>query len=463
MNSESRGAGAAEEGSASQKRHNADRQEDAMHTLTRVLSVMAHARLLPKPAWSLCRSVHYTERPIVHLRLSKRLPLAAAAEAFVRKIVVRLSLSGPFDEDPLLALAAASAPGAGTTENLDAFYGDVKAMTLDCVGVGLAHTPRSLQQVQLNRCDPDVVCALLRTPSHATDSGPQSGAPTLAAPAPLHDTLTHVPERACGLSALTSLSLEACNGTTSLPDGIGGLTALTALKLHSCRQLTDLPDSISGLTRLTALSLCHCSRLARLPNSIGALTALATLNLSYCVALVDVPETIGGLSALTALHLRSCQELKCLPDVFDSITALTTLNLSGCQGLRCLPSSIGDLVALTELMQVSAELASQHRGPDTLDVSQSGGLRCEEAAARFPLPRGADDLVSARHRFRALSDRVCQRADGASDTGPGLCRPHNAAGGRLHAGVTDSTQPARLGSTHVPARRRRRTHCADGA
>eukprot|EP00611_Tribonema_gayanum_P030225 TRINITY_DN8332_c1_g1_i4.p1 TRINITY_DN8332_c1_g1~~TRINITY_DN8332_c1_g1_i4.p1 ORF type:complete len:649 (-),score=139.31 TRINITY_DN8332_c1_g1_i4:334-2235(-) len=417
----------AEQPSASQNSQNIAEGHEAgnLQTLTGVLSVMAHTRLLPVPAWSLCKSLHQTVRPVVRLRLDGQWPpatKASAAQAFVLKCVVKLALYGPFDADPLLALAASpvtSASSADGTDNFNAFFRNVKAMKLSRPGVALAHMPRSLQQLHLEDCDhADIVAPLQplnQNQIQATHSGLQSEVPTTPQLSPLHNMAAHLPAHVGGSpSALRSPSLSRCTSITSLPDSIGGLTALTALsltrctqlirlpdsigelaaltalRLCSCKRLTGMPNSIGGLTQLTAMSLRSCRQLVHLPSEIGGLTALASLDLRDCASLAAVPETIGGLSALTSLDLGYCSELTRLPVSLGSLTALATLQLSSCARLRRLPDSIGGLTALTALdlsdcssLQVLPDAVAQLPALAALDL-----WRCR-SLCRVPADFGA--------------------------------------------------------------------------
>eukprot|EP00611_Tribonema_gayanum_P001964 TRINITY_DN11458_c0_g1_i1.p1 TRINITY_DN11458_c0_g1~~TRINITY_DN11458_c0_g1_i1.p1 ORF type:complete len:652 (-),score=138.77 TRINITY_DN11458_c0_g1_i1:146-2101(-) len=364
----------AEQASLLQKRHkDAGGHEDGSpEAITQVLSVMAHTRLLPEAAWDLSRALHRTVRPLVHLNLgtsdwfcSPAHLLPTAARVFGSKTVVNLGLYGDFKVDPLLAIAGrlvTSAANSDATDDFNVFFRNIKVMTLSKPAAALARIPRSLQELHLDSCDPNIVDNLLLMLANTAPPALQFDAPPLAVTRPPEHIsgpaltslsvsncygIARIPDSISELTTLTSLSFVRC-GIISLPETIGELTALTALSVKSCGQLRALPDSISGLTRLTALSLHECRELRHLPDGIGDLTALTTLHLSRCFALGAIPETIGGLCALTTLNLQKCYSLTCLPDSLGSLAALAALKLSSCE-FRHLPDSIGDLSTLTAL------------------------------------------------------------------------------------------------------------------
>eukprot|EP00611_Tribonema_gayanum_P030227 TRINITY_DN8332_c1_g3_i1.p1 TRINITY_DN8332_c1_g3~~TRINITY_DN8332_c1_g3_i1.p1 ORF type:complete len:224 (-),score=28.75 TRINITY_DN8332_c1_g3_i1:272-898(-) len=195
---------AAEQLSASQTSQNIadDHEGENLHTVIGVLSVMAQTRLLPVPAWTLCKLVHQTVIPVVRMHLDGPLVAqathASVAQAFITKSVVRLQLVGPFEQDPLLALAAtpaASTSSAETTKKVSSVFGDVTVMIVVRPGVIISQLPTSLQGLHLQQCHFSVVAALLHALICASQPGLQSDAPVPASLPPLRDAATSLLRR----------------------------------------------------------------------------------------------------------------------------------------------------------------------------------------------------------------------------------------------------------------------------
>ncbi|KAG5192679.1 hypothetical protein JKP88DRAFT_242563 [Tribonema minus] len=264
-----------------QKRPRAVQIQNARPDALQVLTVMVQNRLLPKSAWSMCRSMHRKVRPVARLILREPLLPATSRQAFISNTVIHLQLKGRFDADPLLALSLSPpAPSASSTDRFDSLFKDVTAMTLSNMQGTLTHVSFSLQELHLRACNPMDILPMLRTALRVTDSGPQS------------DLLT-----------LVKVLL-----VKRLPDSIGALSALTALDLSSNEELTGLPDSFANLAALTNLDLSYCTTLTSLPESIGRLSALTELVLEECVYLQRLPDSVGDLQALGSLHYTAARD-----------------------------------------------------------------------------------------------------------------------------------------------------------
>ncbi|KAG5191227.1 hypothetical protein JKP88DRAFT_352405 [Tribonema minus] len=307
---------------------------ESLDMLIKVFTMLAQNRLLPKPGWGLCRSMHQKVHDID--------PLLAVALSPVRASVGSVDL--------------------GHSDWFDVLFKDVIVLTLREFRGVFTRIPRSLQEVHLVQCDTGRVLPMLRTAVRATGAGFQADALALVHSFTLSDRVASLPDEVGALSAVTVVVLSGCDRLTSLPDGIsnlasiGDLAALTALDLSECEGLSRLPDGIGNLVSLVQLNLNACTALTVPPDSIGNLAPSKALDLCYCT----LPDAIGALRSLRVLHLAECEALTALPN----LPALSQLNLRSCSSLLELPSCLGELVQLTALdLSACSQLASL---PNTL-------------------------------------------------------------------------------------------------
>ncbi|XP_043694473.1 putative disease resistance protein RGA4 [Telopea speciosissima] len=195
--------------------------------------------------------------------------------------------------------------------------------------------------------------------------------------------LTSLPEGIQHLTALKRLTIEKCQGlTTILPEEeeeevMGNLSSLEQLHIHNCSNLSSLPKGIQYLTAIKVLSIKQCYELHTLPKGmLGSLTSLEQLSISNFNGvnqfsddqglrnltllkeleiedfpnLLSLPEWIQHLTSLKTLKISTCPGLKTLPDdVLGSLSSLEKLEIEGCSNLLSLPEEIWRLTSLKRL------------------------------------------------------------------------------------------------------------------
>ncbi|CAI5997538.1 unnamed protein product [Closterium sp. NIES-64] len=196
----------------------------------------------------------------------------------------------------------------------------------------------SLERLQISDCE-----NLKRLPARIAELLPSLRELTVSR---CH-ALEELPEGACSLKHLETLSLIKCDKFRCLPENVGRLSALSTLVLDLLPLLASLPASICQLSSLETFFLLSCDSIRELPAGFGRLTALTTL----CLERVALPADIGRLSNLhTLLVTRSFgyPHLPCSLSSLSETSSLTRLELNRC-GVELLPEGVGSLSSLREL------------------------------------------------------------------------------------------------------------------
>eukprot|EP00611_Tribonema_gayanum_P007707 TRINITY_DN1711_c4_g2_i2.p1 TRINITY_DN1711_c4_g2~~TRINITY_DN1711_c4_g2_i2.p1 ORF type:complete len:607 (-),score=94.35 TRINITY_DN1711_c4_g2_i2:253-1992(-) len=351
-------------------------EHERMELLVAAFAVVASQRALPKPAWSLCRSMHHQVKPIVRLLLEGPWPSVIAAQVLAHKQVAHVELTSSWrgEADPLLALAQhhlSSQSGRCAADTIDRAFSQVQAVTFKHFSGYRLRIPRSVQCLHLHDCeldDSDSFTArqglwpVLTGQAKASSSERHSELETQSGVRDMADVL-----------ALVS-SIKGCRISHSVFKRIGAFTGLKVLHLSNCwpPNMPRLPESVGSLVALETLNLQGWLALTHLHDSIAGLQRLRTLDLSHCTALARLPDRFGELASLTHFVVRSCKQLTSLPDSFYSLARLRTLDCTQ-TGIATLSDSehcLGGLAALTDLRWGTHELA------DAVSVPRSiGALR----------------------------------------------------------------------------------------
>ncbi|XP_068342937.1 putative disease resistance protein RGA3 [Pyrus communis] len=208
-----------------------------------------------------------------------------------------------------------------------------------------------------------------------------------------------------GCTSLRELTIEGCDGFTSILSGLHSCTSLRTLDICNCRNLRTLsghglqtpvslekikisvcPDleaipCLDNLTSLTELSIWGSDGLISLPSGLAYCTSLTHLRVSSCPNLEAIPS-LDNLTSLTELIISGCDGLISLPSGLASCTSLTLLRVSNCHNLEAIPS-LDNLTSLTELMvrfcdnliSLADHNVSSLQSLSSLDLSYCGKLQ----------------------------------------------------------------------------------------
>ncbi|XP_022722656.1 putative disease resistance RPP13-like protein 1 [Durio zibethinus] len=157
-----------------------------------------------------------------------------------------------------------------------------------------------------------------------------------------------------GCCSFLSLSLDGCEGLTSLPSGLGTCTSLRDLYISNCTNLKSIPEDVCQLQSLLNLYIRYCENLKSIPEgSLGCLTRLKTLELGpFSEELEEFPG-LGSIhhlhSSLENLILVGWEKLSSLPDQLQQLTAPDELWIWNFSGVKALPEWLGNLSSLRSL------------------------------------------------------------------------------------------------------------------
>ncbi|CAN6564484.1 unnamed protein product [Malus baccata var. baccata] len=195
-----------------------------------------------------------------------------------------------------------------------------------------------------------------------------------------------------GCISLRKLTIEECNGFTSILSGLHSCTSLRSLVIDGCQNLESfqispsqslqelkivgcpklrctsiqsLPSlrdlviegcttlegdlSLNGCTSLRELRINKCNGFTSILSGLHSCTSLRSLVISDCLNL----RTLSGHGLQTPVSLEKmgiwvCRNLKAIPSL-DNLTSLTDLDIWLCQGLTSLPSGLASCTSLTKL------------------------------------------------------------------------------------------------------------------
>ncbi|KAG4139530.1 hypothetical protein ERO13_D07G199451v2 [Gossypium hirsutum] len=194
-----------------------------------------------------------------------------------------------------------------------------------------------------------------------------------------------IPQSLANLSALTYLSLDACELHGSFP--------IEVFQLHHLRRLSlsdndfngsEIPSAIANLTRLSRLDLSSSGFTGQIPYEVLQLSNLVRLDLSgnplelrnpslkslserlLNLKILDldmvnvsstIPQSLANLSALTYLSLEDCELHGTFPTSLANLTQLTYLSLAGNEFS---PATLPWLTQLTKLTALNLDSTNSY-------------------------------------------------------------------------------------------------------
>ncbi|TYI20267.1 hypothetical protein ES332_A07G225600v1, partial [Gossypium tomentosum] len=145
------------------------------------------------------------------------------------------------------------------------------------------------------------------------------------------------------------LDLHKVNVSSTIPQSLANLSALTYLSLVACELHGKFPTSLANLTQLTYLSLAGNEFSPDTLSWLAKLTKLTALNLDSTNSYGDVLYSLKNLTKLTYLDLSLNQFFERIPSWFGNLTGLSILELGGNEFWGSVPQSIFTLKNLVEL------------------------------------------------------------------------------------------------------------------
>ncbi|TYJ27859.1 hypothetical protein E1A91_A07G218300v1, partial [Gossypium mustelinum] len=145
------------------------------------------------------------------------------------------------------------------------------------------------------------------------------------------------------------LDLHKVNVSSTIPQSLANLSALTYLSLVACELHGKFPTSLANLTQLTYLSLAGNEFSPDTLSWLAKLTKLTALNLDSTNSYGDVLYSLKNLTKLTYLDLSLNQFFERIPSWFGNLTGLSILDLGGNEFWGSVPQSIFTLKNLVEL------------------------------------------------------------------------------------------------------------------
>ncbi|MBA0605594.1 hypothetical protein Godav_018151, partial [Gossypium davidsonii] len=148
---------------------------------------------------------------------------------------------------------------------------------------------------------------------------------------------------------LKHLDLDRVNVSSTIPQSLANLSALTYLSLVACELHGKFPTSFANLTQLTYLWLPGNEFNPDTLSWLAKLTKLTSLNLDSTNSSGDVLYSLKNLTKLTYLDLSLNQIFERIPSWFGNLTGLIILHLGGNEFWGSVPQSIFTLKNLVEL------------------------------------------------------------------------------------------------------------------
>ncbi|TYH63963.1 hypothetical protein ES332_D07G233500v1 [Gossypium tomentosum] len=148
---------------------------------------------------------------------------------------------------------------------------------------------------------------------------------------------------------LKHLDLDRVNVSSTIPQSLANLSALTSLSLVACELHGKFPTSLANLTQLTYLWLPGNEFSPDTLSWLAKLTKLTSLNLDSTNSSGDVLYSLKNLTKLTYLDLSLNQFFERIPSWFGNLTGLIKLDLGGNEFWGSVPQSIFTLKNLLEL------------------------------------------------------------------------------------------------------------------
>ncbi|CAN6564483.1 unnamed protein product [Malus baccata var. baccata] len=149
-------------------------------------------------------------------------------------------------------------------------------------------------------------------------------------------------------TSLRELTIEYCDGFTSILSGLPSCTSLRTLCIRDCRNLRTLSGhGLQTPVSLEKMEIWDCPNLEAIP-SLDNLTFLTNLDIRGCHGLISLPSGLAYCTSLTHLDVSYCLNLEGIPSL-DNLTSLAELIIWGCDGLISLPSGLEYYTSLTHL------------------------------------------------------------------------------------------------------------------
>ncbi|XVF65818.1 hypothetical protein PTKIN_Ptkin09bG0281400 [Pterospermum kingtungense] len=173
-----------------------------------------------------------------------------------------------------------------------------------------------------------------------------------------------------GCSSLLDLSVDNCEGLTSLPTGLQTCTSLQELCIQKCHNLKSIPEvslSLSCLTHLKVLELGPFSEeLEEFPglpsiDHLHSSLALEDLTLHGWEKLSSLPHQLQYLTNLKRLTIENFSGVKAFPEWLGNLSSLEDLMIRNCENLEHLPSKEA-MQRLTNLQRLYAGTCSKLKG-----------------------------------------------------------------------------------------------------
>ncbi|CAN6564481.1 unnamed protein product [Malus baccata var. baccata] len=151
-----------------------------------------------------------------------------------------------------------------------------------------------------------------------------------------------------GCTSLRELTIDSCDGFTSILSGLHSCTSLRTLIIQRCRNLRTLSGhGLQTPVSLEKMAIRDCLNLEAIP-SLDNLTSLTNLEIRRCDGLISLPSGLAYCTSLTHLDVDNCSNLEDIPSL-DNLTSLTELSIWECDGLISLPSGLAYCTSLTRL------------------------------------------------------------------------------------------------------------------
>ncbi|XP_048422949.1 putative disease resistance protein RGA3 isoform X2 [Pyrus x bretschneideri] len=162
-----------------------------------------------------------------------------------------------------------------------------------------------------------------------------------------------------GCTSLRELTIEECDGFTSILSGLHSCTSLRKLDIGICRNLRTLSGhGLQTPVSLECMLISHCPNLEAIP-SLDNLTSLTKLIIWGCHGLISLPSGLASCTSLTHLTVSNCPNLEAIPrgsnlisladHNVSSLQSLSSLDLSNCGKLQYLPKGLHSLSRLEKM------------------------------------------------------------------------------------------------------------------
>ncbi|XP_048423031.1 putative disease resistance protein RGA1 [Pyrus x bretschneideri] len=153
-----------------------------------------------------------------------------------------------------------------------------------------------------------------------------------------------------GCTSLRELTIEGCDGFTSILSGLHSCTSLRTLDITGCPNLRTLSGpGLPTPASLETMYIWNCPNLEAIP-SLDNLTSLTVLGIRSCDGLTSIPSGLASCTALTSLDVDGCHNLISLADHnLSSLQSLSYLRISNCGKLQYLPKGLHSLSRLKRM------------------------------------------------------------------------------------------------------------------